>query len=57
MRTECPKCKGTGLVRDKLEVIATLGISWIMDKLAPSNIGKESCPKCKGKGYLKILLK
>lgn len=54
MKRECGKCRGTGLVYDKLEIIATAGISWIIDKLVPSDRGKEPCPRCKGKGYIKL---
>ena len=54
MKIICPKCKGTGLVKDKLEIFATLGISLIFDFFHPTDIGKEICPRCNGKKILKL---
>jgi len=55
MKIRCDKCGGTGLVRDKLEIVATMGISLLFDLFVPTEIGKEVCPKCKGKKFIKYI--
>ena len=54
MKIECKKCKGVGKVPDMIERIATLGISWIYNKVLKDTFGWDICPKCNGKGHIKF---
>lgn len=53
MKVKCDKCKGCGSVPDMIERVASLGVSWLFDKMSNSIIGYLRCNKCNGKGYIK----
>ena len=46
--TICPKCNGTGEVRDWVAAIFSLGMLSLADD------DKDECPRCQGTGFIRI---
>lgn len=46
---QCPDCKGTGKVRDLVELVLTAGMSFFF--------GPDTCGRCDGAGRIIVVLR